>query len=97
MNVFLPSTAFAFSCLEKIVFLEYTVLLQAEMRIVLCYLMASHCNSMAFNLQIPSFIVAFLRVRQRVVHYVSTQFRHLLYKQERNQEGWGLKTLSQVT
>ena len=25
MNAFLPSTAFAFSCLEKIVFLEYNV------------------------------------------------------------------------
>ena len=73
------------------------MLLQAEMRIVLCYLMASHYNPMAFNLRIPSFIVAFLRVRRRVVHYASTQFRHLLYKQKRNQEGWGLKTLSQVT
>ena len=52
---------------------------------------------MAFILQIPSFIVDFLRVRRRVVHYASTQFRHLLYKQKRNQEDWGLKTLSQVT
>ena len=49
------------------------------MRIVLCYLMASHCNSMAFNLRIPSFIVAFLRVRRWVVHNASLQFRHLLY------------------
>ena len=73
------------------------MLLQAEMRIVLCYLMASHCNPIAFNLQILSFIVGFLRVRRRVVHYASTQFRHLLYKQKRNQEGWGLKTLNQVT
>ena len=62
-----------------------------------CYLMTSHCNSMAFNLQIPSFIVAFLRVCRWAVHYASTQFRLLLYKQKRNQEGWGLKTLSQVT
>ena len=96
MNVFLPSTAFAFSCFEKKLF-SYNILLQAEMRIVLCYLMASQCNPMAFNLRIPSFIVAFLRVRRRVVHYASTQFRHLLYKQKRNQEGRGLKTLSQVT
>ena len=96
MNVFLPSTAFAFSCLEKKLFSQ-NILLQAEMRIVLCYLIASYCNPMAFNLQIPSFIVAFLRVRRWVVHYASTQFRHLLYKQKRNQEGWGLKTLSQVT
>ena len=49
------------------------------MRIVLCYLMASHYNSMAFNLRIPSFIVALLRVRRWVVHYASMQFRHLLY------------------
>ena len=54
------------------------ILLQAEMRIVLCYLMASHCNPMAFNLRIASFIVAFLRVRPWVVHYASMQFRHLL-------------------
>ena len=93
MNVFLPSTAF--SCLEKKMF--QNILLQAEMWIVLCYLIASHSNSTAFNLQIPSFIVAFLRVRRMVVHYSSMQFRHLLYKQKRNQEGWGLKTLSQVT
>ena len=70
------------------------MLLQAEMRMVLCYLMASHCNPMAFNLRIPSFIVAFLRVRRRVVHYASTQLRQPLYKQKRNQDGWGLKTLS---
>ena len=69
MNVFLPSTAFAFSFLEKKLFSE-NILLQAEMRIVLCYLMASHCNSMAFNIRIPSFIVAFLRVRRWVVHYM---------------------------
>ena len=86
-----------FPASKKIVFMEYCILLQAEMRIVLCYLMASHCNLMAFNFQIRSFIVAFLRVRQWVVHYASTQLRHLLYKQKRNQEGWGLKTLSQVT
>ena len=73
------------------------MLLLAEMQIVLCYLMASHWNPMAFNLQIPSFIVAFLRVHRWVVHYASTQFRHLLYKQKCNQEGWGLKTLTQVT
>ena len=30
------------------------------MRIVLCNLMASHCNPMTFDLRIPSFIVAFL-------------------------------------
>ena len=47
------------------------ILLQAEMRIVLCYLMASQCNPMAFNLRIPSFIVAFLRVRSWIVHYAS--------------------------
>ena len=62
-------------------------LLQAEMRIVLCYLMASQSNPMAFNLQIPCFIVAFLKVRRWVGHYASTQFRHLLYKKKRNQEG----------
>ena len=84
-----------FPASKKIVF--FNILFEAEMRIVLCYLMASHYNSMAFNLQIPSFIAAFLRFRRRVVHYASAQFRHLLYKQKRNQEGWGLKTLSQVT
>ena len=73
------------------------MLLQAEMRIVLCYLMASRCNPMAFNLRIPSFIVAFLRVHRWVVHYAFMKFRHVLYKQKRNQEGWGLQTLSQVT
>ena len=46
---------------------------------------------MAFNLRIPSFIVAFLRVRRWVVHYASMQFRHVLYKQKRNHEGWGLQ------
>ena len=54
--------------------------------------MASHCNPTAFNLRIPSFIVEFVRVRRWVVHYASMQFRHLLYKQLRNQEGWGLQT-----
>ena len=58
MNVFLPSTAFAFSYLEKKLFSK-NIWLQAELRIVLCYLMASHCNPMAFNLHIPSFIAAF--------------------------------------
>ena len=57
------------------------MLLQAKMRIVLCYLTVCHGNPMAFNLRIPSFIVAFLRVRQWVVHYASMQFRHILYKQ----------------
>ena len=52
---------------------------------------------MAFNLQIPSFIVAFLKVRRWIVHYFFMQFRRLLYKHKRNLEGWGLKTLSQVT
>ena len=56
------------------------MLLQAEMRIVLCYLMASHCNLMGFNLRIPNLIVAFLRVRWQVVHYASMQFRYVLYK-----------------
>ena len=86
MNAFLPSTAFAFSCLEKKVFSK-NILLQAEMRIVLCYLIASHCNSMAFNLRIPSFIVAFLRVRRWVVHNASMQFRHLLYSKAVAQSG----------
>ena len=36
---------------------------------------------MAFNLQTLGFIAAFLTVRQLIVHYVSMQFRHLLYKQ----------------
>ena len=75
------------------------------MRMVLCYLMASHCNPMAFNRRIPSFIVAFLRVPWRVVNYASMQFRHLLYKQKRNQEDGGynppqpshLKTLTKIT
>ena len=44
---------------------------------------------MAFNLQIPSFIAAFLRVRRWVVHYASMQFRHLLYKQQ----GWQYGTV----
>ena len=57
------------------------MLLQAEMRMVLCYLMASRCNRMAFNLRIPSFIVAFLRVHRRVVLYAFMQFKHVLYKQ----------------
>ena len=78
MNAFLPSTAFAFSCLKEKLFSK-NILLQAEMQIVLCYLMASHSNSMAFNLRIPSFIVAFLRVRRWIVHNASMQFRHLLY------------------
>ena len=46
---------------------------------------------MAFNLRIPSLNVAFLRVRRWVVHYASMQFRHLLYKHKRNQEGWRLQ------
>ena len=49
--------------------------------------MGSHCNPMAFNLR-----VAFLRGRRWVMHYASMQFGHLLYKQQRNQEGWGLQT-----
>ena len=53
--------------------------------------MASHYNPMAFNLRILSLIVAFLRVRRWAVHYASMQFRHLLYKHKRNQEGWGLQ------
>ena len=57
------------------------MLLQAEMRIALCYLMASQCNPMAFNLRIPSFIVAFLRIRRWAVHYASMQFWLVLYKQ----------------
>ena len=73
------------------------MLLQMQMQIVLCYLMGSHSNPMAFSLRIPSFIVAFLRVRRWVVHYASMQVRHVLYKQWRNQEGWGLQILSQVT
>ena len=40
--------------------------------------MAFHCNPMAFNFRIPSFVVAFLRVYRWVVHYASMQFRHLL-------------------
>ena len=67
-----------FPALKKTAFLEYLVV--AEIRIVLCYLMASHCNPMAFNLRIPSLIVAFLRVRRWIVHYASMQFRHLRYK-----------------
>ena len=54
---------------------------------MLCYLMVSHCNPKAFNLRISSFIVAFLRNRRWVVHYASMQFRHLVYKHKRNQEG----------
>ena len=53
------------------------MLLQAEMRMVLCYLMAFRCNPMAFDLRIPSFIVAFLRVHRWVVHYAFMQFRHV--------------------
>ena len=95
MNVFCLLLPLPFPTSKKL--FSKNIWLQAEMRIVLCYLMASHCNLMAFNLHIPSFIAAFLRVRRRVVHYASTQFRHLLYYQKHNQEGWGLKTLSQVT
>ena len=94
MNVLLPSTAFAFFCSKKIVL--QNILLQVKMWIVFCYLMASHCNPIGFNLRIPTFIVAFLRVCRWIVHYASMQFRHLLYK-KRNQERWGLQTLSQVT
>ena len=47
---------------------------------------------MVFYLRIPSFIVAFLRVRRWVVHYAFMQFRQLLYKHKRNQEGWGLQS-----
>ena len=39
---------------------------------MLCYLMASHCNPMAFNFRIPSFLVAFIRVRQWAMHYASS-------------------------
>ena len=46
---------------------------------------------MAFNLWIPSLIVAFLRDRRWVVHYASMQFRHLLYKHKRNQNEWELQ------
>ena len=77
MNAFLPSTAFAFSCLEKNVFLEYLVV--SGNTDCACYLIASHCNPMAFNLRIPSFMVAFLRVRRWVMHFAPMQFRHLLY------------------
>ena len=55
-----------------------------EMRIVLCYLMASHCNPMVLNLQIPSFIEAFLRVWQWVMHYAPIQLG--TFRQLRNQE-----------
>ena len=43
---------------------------------MLCYLMASLGNPMAFNLQIPSFIVALLRVRRWVAHYAFMQLWH---------------------
>ena len=81
MNVFLPPTAFAFSCFEKkIVVLEYLVVSEnADGALLLDA--ASHCNSVAFNLRILSSIVAFLRIRQWVAHYASMQFRHLLFKQ----------------
>ena len=73
--MFLPSNAFAFSCLEnKTFFLEYLLVSGNTDRALLF-------NPMAFNLQIPNFIVAFLRVRWWVVHYASVQFRHLLYNQ----------------
>ena len=78
-----------FPASKKIVFYEYIV--ASGNGIVLCYLMASHCNPMAFNLHIPNFVVAFLRVRRWVVHYASMQFRQLLYKQKSNQESWVLK------
>ena len=70
MNVFLPSFFF-----QKMFFVN--IFLKVEIRIVLCYLMASHCNPMVLNLQIPSFIEAFLRVRRWVMLYASLQFRHL--------------------
>ena len=79
MDVFLPSTAFAFSCLEKKVFLEYLVVSgNADCS---SYLMAFHCNPMAFNFRISSFIVAFLRVCRWVMHFASTQFRHQQHEQ----------------
>ena len=37
-----------------------------KLRIVLCCLMASHCNLMACNLRIPCFIVAFLKFGGRL-------------------------------
>ena len=78
--MFLPSTAFAFSCLEKKLFFLKYVVASGNADCALLFDGFPHCNPMAFNLQIPSFIVAFLRVHWWVVHYASMQFRHLLYK-----------------
>ena len=81
MNVFLPSTTFAFSCLEKKnACLEYLAV-SGNTNCALLFDGFSLRNPMAFDLQIPSLIVAFLRFRRWVVHYASMQFRHLLYKQ----------------
>ena len=63
--------------LKIIVFLLQKILLYVEIRIVLCFLKASHCNPMVLNVQIPTFIEAFLRVQRWVMHYASMQFRHI--------------------
>ena len=65
---------------KKIVVLEYLVV-SGNADGALLFDAAFHCNPVAFNLRIFSFIVAFLRIRQRVAHYASMQFRHLLLKQ----------------
>ena len=59
---------------------------------MLCYLIASHCNPMAFNLRIPSIIVAFLRVHRWVVHYASMQLKHLLISSMADSGGLGATT-----
>ena len=82
MNVF-----FAFYCLcfflprKKFVCLEYVVASRNADCALLFDGLICKCNPMVFNLQIPSFIVAFLRVRRWVVRYAFMQFRHVLYKQ----------------
>ena len=64
------------------------------MRNVLCYLMAFHCNPITFSLRIPSFIVAFLRVRRLIVHNASKQFRHLCISSSATKRAGGYKPLA---
>ena len=62
MNVFF---AFVFVCLKKVLLGNFVVRGNTDLLFdALCYLMASHCNPMIFNLRISSFVETFLRVRR---------------------------------
>ena len=82
VNVFFALTIFLMSFFFKKIwpqkipyFLENLVV--SEIWIVLCYLMACHYHPMVFNLRIPCFIEAKLRVWQWVMHYAPKQFSHI--------------------